>query len=55
MQTYKEVISGESPVKLSNKIFNKWEDCFRKPKLLLAANKLIYWNIAIGISKTHGP
>ena len=54
MQTFKAVISGESPVK-RNKIFNKWEDCFRKPKLSLAANKLIYLNIAIGISKTHGP
>ena len=32
-----------------------WEDCFYKPKLLLAAKKLIYLNISISISKIHGP
>ena len=40
---------------LSNLFDNFWEDCFRKPKLLLAANKLTYLNISISISKIHGP
>ena len=31
------------------------EDCFRKPKLLLATNRLIYLNTLIGISEFHGP
>ena len=31
-----------------------WEDCFNKPKLLLAANRLIYLNISC-ISKIHRP
>ena len=32
-----------------------WEDCLPKLKLLLAANRLIYLNISIVISKIHGP
>ena len=32
-----------------------WEDCFCKPKLILAVNKLIYLDISISISKTRGP
>ena len=32
-----------------------WEDSFHKPKLLLAANRIVYLNIPIGISKIHGP
>ena len=39
---------------LSNLVNYFWENCFRKPKLLLAANRLIYLNILIGISKFHG-
>ena len=31
-----------------------WEDCFYKPKLLLAANRLIYLNRSISISNIHG-
>ena len=27
-------------------LFLTWDDCFRKPKLLLAANTLIYLNIS---------
>ena len=40
--------------RLSNLVHDFWEDCFRKPKLLLAANRLIYLNISIGISKIYG-
>ena len=40
---------------LSNLVHYFWENCFRKPKLLLAANRLIYLNISIGVSKFHGP
>ena len=29
---------------LSNFVHDFWEDCFRKPELLLAANMLIYFN-----------
>ena len=36
-------------------LFMTWEDCFYKPKLLLAANTLIYLNTSISISKVHGP
>ena len=32
-----------------------WDDCFYKPKLLLAAKRLIYLNKSISISKIHGP
>ena len=39
---------------LINLVHDFWEDCFRKPKLLLAANRLIYLNISIGISKIYG-
>ena len=35
---------------LSNLIHDFRKDCFPKPKLLLAANKLIYLNISIGLS-----
>ena len=34
---------------LSNVVYDFWEDCFHNPKLLLAANTLIYSNISIGI------
>ena len=37
---------------LNNVVHNFWENCFRKPKLLLAANRLIYLNISM--SKMHG-
>ena len=40
---------------LSNLVHDFWENCFRKRKLLLAANRLIYLNISIGISKFHSP
>ena len=39
----------------SNLVHDFWEDCFRKPKLLLAANRLICLNTSIDISKIHGP
>ena len=39
---------------LCNLVHDFWEDCFRIPKLLLAANRLIYLNISIGISKMYG-
>ena len=32
-----------------------WEDCFYKPKLFLAENKLIHLNRSISVSKTNGP
>ena len=32
-----------------------WENYFHKPKLLSIANRLIYFNISIGVSKFHGP
>ena len=40
---------------LSNLLNDVWEYCFRKPKLLLAENRLIYLNISMGISKIYGP
>ena len=40
---------------LSNLLNDVWENCFRKPKLLLAENRLIYLNISMGISKIYGP
>ena len=40
---------------LSNLFLNFWEDCFRKLKLLFAANRLIYLNISMDISKINGP
>ena len=40
---------------LNNLVHDFWEDYFRKPKLLLAANRLIYLNISMSISKIHGP
>ena len=36
---------------LSNLVHDFLEDCFPKTKLLLAANRLIYLNISIGLSK----
>ena len=39
---------------LSKLVHDFWEDYFYKPKLLLAANRSIYFNISICISKTHG-
>ena len=39
---------------LSNLVHDFLEDCFPKPKRLLAANRLIYLNISIDLSKTHG-
>ena len=38
---------------LSNLVHDFWENCFRKPKLLLAANRLISMNT--DTSKIHGP
>ena len=32
-----------------------YEDYFHELRLLLAANRVIYLNIAVGVSKTHGP
>ena len=32
-----------------------FEDRFRKPKQLLNANRLIYLNMSMGISKIYGP
>ena len=40
---------------LSNLVYDFWEDCFYKPRLLLASNRLIYLNISIDISKTYSP
>ena len=40
---------------LSNFVHGFLEDCLHKPKLLLAANRLIYLNISLSISKIHGP
>ena len=34
---------------LSNLVHDGWKDCFRKLKLLLTANRLIYLNISIVI------
>ena len=42
-------------VLLSNLVQHFWENCFRKPKLLLAANRLTYLNVSIGIRKIQGP
>ena len=39
---------------LSKLVHDFWEDYFYKPELLLAANRSIYFNISICISKTHG-
>ena len=39
---------------LSKLVHDFWKDYFRKPKLLPAANRLIYVNNSIGISKIHG-
>ena len=38
---------------LGNVVHDFWENCFRKPKPLIAAIRLISLNIAI--SKIHGP
>ena len=35
---------------LSNLFHGFWGDCFPKPKLLLAANRVVYFNISIYIS-----
>ena len=43
------------PESLSNLVHDFWENYFRKPKLLLAANRLIYLNILIDVSKFHDP
>ena len=40
---------------LSNLAHDLWENYFRKPKQLLAVNRLIYLNVSMGISKIHGP
>ena len=40
---------------LSNFVRDFWKDCFGKSILSLSANRLIYLNISIGISKIHGP
>ena len=40
---------------LSNLVHHFWGECFHKPKLLLAANRLVYLNTSIGISKIHDP
>ena len=40
---------------LSNLVHDFREDCFRKTKLLLAANRLIYLNILIGLWKIQSP
>ena len=39
---------------LSNLVHDFWEDYFYKPNLLLAANRLIYLDISISISKIYG-
>ena len=39
------------PKSSSNLVYDFWEDCFPKPKLILAANRLINLNTSIGISK----
>ena len=33
---------------------NFWEDCFRKLKMLLAANRLIYLSVSMSISTIRG-
>ena len=38
-----------------NLVHDFWEDCFSKPKLLLAVNRQIYLNTSIGISKIYVP
>ena len=40
---------------LSNLVHDFWEHYFFKPKLLLVANRLIYLNISIVISKIYCP
>ena len=40
---------------LSNFVHDFWVDCFPKPKLLSGADRLIYLNISIGISKINSP
>ena len=52
---YSYVFSKVFAKSLSNLVYDIWKDCFPKPKLLLAANRLIYLNMSIGISKIHPP
>ena len=40
--------------RFSNLVHDFWEDCLHKPKLLPAANRLIYLNNSMGILKIHG-
>ena len=54
MNSFTHVFQGFS-LNLGNLVHDFLEDCFYKPKLLLAATKLIYLNIAISISKIHSP
>ena len=53
MNSFTRIFQGFSS--LSNFVHDFWEDCFYKPKLLLAANRVIYLNISISISKIHDP
>ena len=54
MNSFTHVFQGFS-LNLGNLVHDFLEDCFYKPKLLLAATRLIYLNIARSISKIHGP
>ena len=54
MNSFTRIFQGFAE-SLANLVHDFWEDCFYKPKLLLAANRLIYLNISISISNIHGP
>ena len=41
-------------LKVQVTLFMTFRSCVRKPELLPPANRLIYLNISIGISKIHG-
>ena len=48
MNSFTRVFQGFC-LDLGNLVHDFWEDCFYKPKLLLAANRLIYLNIFLYI------
>ena len=54
-RTYSHLFLKVFVKSLSNFIYDFWEDSFHKTKLLLAANRLIFLNMSLGISKVHVP
>ena len=55
MNSSKRIFQGFCKKFKYNLVHDFWENCFRKPKLLSAANRLIYLNISVDLSKIHAP